>query len=284
MRTVPSALGTHLEGEELTLAQCVKLTRRDAQIFGFSTCNVDLVIDGVTYAATSSVSASGQVENVGTGVDNMEATGLLTSDLIKDTDLLAGKFDGAAIEVFLVNYNSLSAGKVILFSGWIGNVQLKDGQFVAELRSKSQKLSQQVGQLTTALCRVEKLGDSRCKVGVASYQFSRTVYAVTDNRRMTFDADTHATGYYDYGLVTFTSGLNTGLSREVKVHTLSSGRAVIELQEEFPFTVAVGDVATLEAGCDRRLDTCREKFSNVIDFRGEPHVPGNDKIMERGRR
>lgn len=284
MRTVPAGLLTHLQGEALSLAQCVRLERRDATVLGFSTCNVDLEIDGVTYAAQSSLTASGQVESIGTGVNNMEAVGLLSSDLVTEEDLLAGRYDGAAIEVFLVNWADLSDGTVVLFSGWIGNVELREGQFVAEIRSKAQKLSQQIGQLTSALCRVERFGDSRCKLTAASYQFSRTVYSVPDNRNMVFDADTHATGYYDCGLVTFTSGANDGIAKEVKLHTLSSGRAVIELQEEFPFDVEVGDTATLEAGCDRRLETCRDKFSNVENFRGEPHIPGTDKIMQRGRK
>ena len=282
MRTIPAALQAHLNGECLTLAQCVKLTRTDSTVM-FSTGNMDLVFDGVTYSALSSLGASVQSNRVGSGVDNMEAVGVLDSDLITGPDLLAGKYDGAAVEVFAVNWADLTMGRVLLFSGWIGNVSLVDGQFQAEIRSKSQRLSQQVGELTSPTCRVHRLGDARCGVTIASYQFSKTVTAVTDNRNMVFGADAAATGYYSEGLVTFTSGLNDGISREVKEHTLTGGEAVLELQEAFPFDVAVDDVATLEAGCDRLLTTCRDKFSNVVNFRGEPTVPGNDQLMKRGR-
>jgi len=288
MRTVPTNLQTHLNGEELTLAQCVKVTRVDTTVLGFTTGNLDIVYDGVTYSALSSLGASEQQNQVGSGVDNMETVGILSSDVITDTDLLAGKYDGAAIEVFVVNWANLALGRVLLFSGWIGNVRLVDGQFTAEIRSKSQKLAQQIGQLTCPTCRVVRFGDSRCAVAdLATYQFAREVSIVTDNRNLVFGSDTNVTGYYNYGLVTFdndaSGGLNAGLSREVKSHTLSSGSAIIELQEALPFDVAVGDDATLEAGCDRRLATCRDTFSNVANFRGEPHVPGNDQLMKRGR-
>jgi uncharacterized phage protein (TIGR02218 family) len=288
MRTVPANLQTHLNGEELTLAQCVKVTRADSTVLGFTTGNLDIVFDGVTYSALSSLGASEQQNQVGSGVDNMETVGILSSDVITDTDLLAGKYDGAAIEVFVVNWANLTQGRVLLFSGWIGNVQLTDGQFTAEIRSKSQKLSQQIGQLTCPTCRVVRFGDSHCNVAsLASYQFAKVVTAVADNRNITFGSDAAATGYYNYGVVTFdndaSGGLNAGLSREIKVHTLVSGEAVLELQEAFPFDVAVDDEATLEAGCDRLLATCRDKFSNVANFRGEPHIPGNDRLMQRGR-
>lgn len=290
MRDMDS-LQTHLNSEELTLAQCVKLTRKDATVLGFSTNNLDVIYDGVTYAALSSLSASAQVNNVGTGVDNMEAVGILDSELITDTDLLAGKYDGAAIEVFVINWANLGSGRVLLFSGWIGNVGLVDGQFKAEIRSKSQRLSQSVGELTSPTCRVHRLGDARCGLTagqMATFQHADAlVTAVVDNRNMTFGSDAAATGYYSEGLVTFDDdaggGLNAGLSREIKEHTLTGGAAVLELQEAFPFDVEVGDSATLEAGCDRLLTTCRDKFENVVNFRGEPTVPGNDQLMQRGR-
>jgi len=283
MRTVPAGLASHIVGEELTLAQCVKVTRRDSQVFAFSTCNEDLVVGGITYLAVNSISATAQNDAIGSGVDNLQFIGLLCAETVTEEDLLSGRFDGAEIEIFLVNWLDIAAGQITLFAGWIGNVRLTDGQFVAEVRSKTQKLSQHVGELTSALCRVTRLGDSRCGVTLAGYQFSRSVYAVTSNSVMTFDADSHADGYYDCGLVTFMTGLNAGIAKEIKRHTLSSGRAVIELQEAFPFDVAISDTATLEAGCDRRLTTCYNKFNNVINYRGEPHVPGTDTMLEVGR-
>ncbi len=30
--------------------------------------------------------------------------------------------------------------------------------------------------------------------------------------------------------------------------------------------------------CDKRLATCCERFANAANFRGEPHLPGNDLL------
>jgi hypothetical protein len=35
----------------------------------------------------------------------------------------------------------------------------------------------------------------------------------------------------------------------------------------------------LGAGCDRRLSVCRDRFDNVANFRGFPHIPGNDFVL-----
>jgi len=287
MRTIPPDLQTHLNGECLTLAQCVKLTRVDTTVLGFTTGNLDIEYGDVVYSALSSLGASQQASRIGTGVDNMEVVGILDSEAITEADIQSGLYDNASLEVFVVNWADLTQGRVLLFSGWIGNVTLQDGQFTAEIRSKSQRLSQQVGELTSATCRVVRLGDGRCKLApMSSYRFDRDVSAVVDNRNFTFAADTNVTGYYDSGLVTFAAGTNNaGLSRGVKVHTLVAGEAVIELQAAFPYDVEVGDTATLEVGCDRRLVTCRDKFPapNTVNFRGEPTIPGTDILWARGR-
>ena len=57
----------------------------------------------------------------------------------------------------------------------------------------------------------------------------------------------------------------------------------IELQEEFPFPILSGDACTLQAGCDRTTATCAGRFGNIVNFRGEPFVPGVDLLMTVGR-
>ena len=42
---------------------------------------------------------------------------------------------------------------------------------------------------------------------------------------------------------------------------------------------AQGDMVRIEAGCDRRAETCRLKFNNFLNFRGFPHIPGEDWVM-----
>jgi len=208
----------------------------------------------------------------------MDVAGLIRSDRVTTADLLAGRYDGAELTLFLVNWASLSDGTLTLARGWWGAVTLIDGEWRAEYRSLAQRLQQYVVEITSATCRVVQLGDRRCKVNLAPFQFSRTVTAVADNRNFTFGADSHASGYFAAGRVIWTSGANAGLSQEIKRNTPSGGAQGIELQMAAPFPVSIGDVATLEAGCDRRLATCRDRFNNVINFRGEPSVPGSEVL------
>ncbi|OFX14028.1 MAG: hypothetical protein A2V59_06535, partial [Armatimonadetes bacterium RBG_19FT_COMBO_69_19] len=291
LRTLSAEMTTHLAGESLTIAVCVKVERTDGTILGFTTHDRDLTFSGTTYEALSAVEATALRQELGTGIDNLDVFGLLQSDAVAETDLLAGRYDGADITLMLVNWDSLSDGAVTLLKGTLGEITIQDGKYTAEVRSQMQRLAQQIGDLTSPTCRVKALGDSQCAPGglfadakdITDYQFARTVTDVDSDRQFTFGASAEASGYFDYGKVTFTSGLNNGLSREIKVHTLVGGEALLKMQEAFPFTVQVGDTATLEAGCNRTFDICKSRFANVINMRAEPYVPGTDKLIRRGR-
>jgi len=105
-----------------------------------------------------------------------------------------------------------------------------------------------------------------------------TVATVTDRRTFTLayagDApDAFLTG----GLLTFTSGANAGIKREVKTWGLTSKTVTLFL--DAPLAVQAGDGLTISAGCDKSLAVCRDTFDNVFAFRGEPHVPGNDLLF-----
>jgi hypothetical protein len=86
-------------------------------------------------------------------------------------------------------------------------------------------------------------------------------------------------GWFDFGLITFTSGNNNGLSGEVLSYV--PGQWTLEIP--FPYTIQVGDTYTMLAGCDKSLGTCKDKFSNVVNMRAEPYLPGVDKIVQVGK-
>lgn len=357
-RTLAGGLTTHLAGSVLTLATYVKLTRLDGTVMGFCSLDQDLTFGGVTYQAFSSVAASAVRASEGAGVDNLDIVGLITSTKIKDTDILAGLYDGASVEIGQVNYSDLTQGTVIHLTGTLGEITEREGEYTAEIRSLSQRLAQQVGALTSATCRVRALGDTECQVslgpfsitaitqaanaqittstphgylvgnviylhaiggmtllndslatvltvptsttltinvnttlagaytsgGQIGFRFSKTVSSVTSNLVLTFGSMNASANFFRYGRVQFTSGLNAGFAREVKSHTNSAGSAVLTLQDGFPFAVAPGDGATLEAGCDRTPSICTNRYGNLINIASEPYVPGNFRVLARGRR
>jgi uncharacterized phage protein (TIGR02218 family) len=168
-RSIPAPLMSHLQGEVLTLATMCRIERLDGTALALTSCDRDLAFGGETYVAMDPVSASSVQTSEGDGIDNLSIVGVLSSDLITDTDLLAGVYDGATVELFQVNYqeNPL-VSRALLLTGTIGEITLSDGTYTAEVRALGQRLAQQVGEVTSPTCRVRQLGDSRCKVGLAS--------------------------------------------------------------------------------------------------------------------
>ncbi|HAM58319.1 MAG TPA: hypothetical protein DCQ64_24055 [Candidatus Rokubacteria bacterium] len=277
------ATGIDLTAETLTLAVCVRIARVDSTLLGFTSHDRGLTVGGEAYVAAGFVPSAVRTE-AGPTVDNLEIVGLLDSDAIVEADLRAGLYDGAEIRVFVVDWSNTALAPLKLVKGTLGDVRHGSGQFAAELRSLSQRLGQRVGDLISPLCRVAALGDAQCGVILAGYQTAVTVASVVSDVRFTvMPGGAFGDGYFSYGRITFTSGDNAGLVREIKSH-VDSGDEDLTLQQPFPYTVQPGDAATVEAGCDRRLETCRDRFSNVANFRGEPHVPGSDYLMQRGLR
>ena len=275
--------GIDLGQEALHLAVCVRIERRDGQVVCLTTHDTPIAVGGETYETMSGVDATAVRQEAGAGVDNLDVGGLVSSDRITEADLLAGRFDGAQVRLFVVDWRQPNLAPLRLLSGYLGNIRLQAGRYVAEVRSLSQRLGQQIGDLVSPSCRVKALGDVQCGVNLAAYRATRVVVSVKNRSDITFGGDWNPSGWYSYGRIQMMSGANSGIAREVRAHTQSSGQARLQLQEALPFDVAVGDTAVLEAGCDRRLETCRDRFNNTVNFRGEPHVPGTETLLQRGR-
>jgi len=274
MKTAGSPLATHIGGETTTLATCWKVTRRDGSVFGFTDFDKDLTVDSLVYQAQSGYTRSAIHTIANLAVDNLDIESALDSETLNAADLRAGVWDGATIEIFLVNWANLANGKIILKRGTIGEVELKDMVFRAELRGLSQALSQQIVELYTPDCRAD-LGDSRCKVNLAALTVTGAVTEVSDRRGFTDTSRAEADGYWIGGLVTWTGGANMGRKMEVKA--FASGAFTLFLP--MPSEISEGDTYSLYPGCDKKFSTCKAKYDNVKNFRGEPNVPGNDQVL-----
>lgn len=276
MKTISNELAQHLAGECLTLAQCWKLTRRDGVVMGFTNHDVDIVCEAVTYQAATGLIPSAIESQASLAVDNMDIEGMLNSAAITESDVLAGLYDHAQIETFLINYAEPSQGVLQLRTGWLGEIQHNKQHFIAEVRGLAQKLAQHMGELYSPVCRA-RLGDARCGINIADYTETGTISAVTSANQFADMARSEAAGSYDGGEIEFTSGANAGQLREVKFF-LSGGQ--IQTALPFPFTIAVGDSYRIMQGCDKTITTCAAKYANAINFRGEPHVPGLDQVLQ----
>jgi len=202
-------------------------------------------------------------------VDNMNVEGLISGDFAV-ADLLAGKWDFATVEIFLVNYLDVTAGTLKVRKGTLGAVTLGRQKFEAEIRGLLQAYSRSIVELYSPSCRAD-LGDARCKVTLASFTVTGMVTSFTNSRVFFDSARAEANAYFDGGLLTWTGGLNSGRTMEVKAYLLAGG--AFELVQPMVSAIALGDTYSVYAGCDKQVLTCKTKFSNLVNFRGEPHVP-----------
>lgn len=280
MKAISQGLADHIAGEVTTLASCWKLKRRDGVEMGFTNHDVDLVVSGLTYLAYSGFTPSAIANTNGLTVDNLDVEGMLEAGSVTEADIMAGKYDFAEIEIFMANYQDLSQGILPLRRGWLGEVTIQNGHFVAEMRGLAQKLSQTIGELFSPSCRAS-LGDSRCKIDMSAHTHTGGVTTAVSNQEFKDSTRSEASAIFTGGSVTFTSGANNGLSMEVKEYILqASGGGRMILAMSMPYSVSIGDQYTMTKGCDKTLATCKSRYNNIINFRGEPHVPGMDRVME----
>jgi uncharacterized phage protein (TIGR02218 family) len=279
MRNVPSALQAKLDSGVTTLCRCWVLTRNDGAVQGFTDHDEDVVLGDVTCRAGTGLSASETTQKLGLAVDGSEFSGALAADTLNEDDLAAGLYDAADVALWLVDWSAPNL-RVLLAKGALGEIKREGLAFTAEVRGLSQRLSEESGRLYTAMCTAD-LGDARCKVDLdnPAYRGNGTVAGLSATSSFTASGlDAFADGWFTAGKLTFTSGANADLSVEVKAH-VNDGAVSLTLWQQMPQPISVGDTFTVTAGCDKRFTTCHDRFNNVVNFRGFPHIPGNDFVI-----
>lgn len=285
MKQLPAGLQAHLATGATTLCWCWRLTRGDGVKLGFTDHDRDLDFDGTTYEAAAGFTASEMRDSVGLSVDNLEVTSALSSERLSEADLVAGLYDDARVEIYRVNWQSPDQ-RVLMRSGSLGEVRRAGGAFAAEVRGLAHYLQQPKGRLYQFTCDAD-VGDARCKVDLdaAAYRGEGTIVEALSERRFTASGlEAFAVDWFSRGLVTFTSGAANGQAVEVKTHTNDGATATIELWAQVRAPLGAGVTFTVTAGCDKHLTTCKAKFANTVNFRGFPHMPGNDFVTAFARR
>lgn len=284
MKELPAALAAHLATGETTLCWCWRLTRRDGEKQGFTDHDRDLAFDGTTFEAAAGMTASEMRETVGLSVDNLEVTSAVSSERLAEADLAAGLYDDALVEIFRVNWTD-TAQRVLMRSGNLGEVKRSGLAFSAEVRGLAHRLQEPKGRLFQYACDAD-LGDARCSVDLDDPDFrgEGALASVLSPRRFTATGlGAFANGWFTHGLLTFTSGAADGQAVEVKSHAKVAGVATLEVWSRIRLPLEPGQTFVVTAGCDKRVATCQAKFANVANFRGFPHMPGNDFLTTVAR-
>ena len=279
MKPLPQDLQEHLANGVTTVCQCWQITDRNGRVLGFTDHDRALAFDGVVHQPETGFTGSAIEQTLGLAVDTQDVSGALKSGLLGEDELAAGVFDDAAIVTWLVNWQDV-AQRVILRAGNLGEVTQGPLGFTAEVRGLAHRLNQPQGRLFQYGCDAS-LGDARCGVdtGATNVQATVTIEMVVDERRFTVTgAGGFAQGWFEQGTLSFASGAHAGNPMRIASHTVMGASVLLELDAAPAHEVLPGDVAVIMAGCDKHFATCRNKFGNAANFRGFPHMPGNDFV------
>jgi uncharacterized phage protein (TIGR02218 family) len=276
MRSLPVGLKAHLESGVTTLCHCWRLDLASGEAMGFTDHDRDLNFDGLAYEAEAGVSASEIESALGLAVDNLEASGALTSARISEARIAAGDFDNAGVRLWRVNWQDVSQ-RVLLRRGYLGEVTRGPNAFTAELRGLAHVLNAPHGRIFQFGCDAV-LGDARCCIDLTRPQYSAEaiVLASGGRRRMTLQGlQGFAPGFFARG----TLRLAGGRLGQIKFHRVEADGHLIELWQPLAEEVPPGARVSVTAGCDKQFATCARVFGNARNFRGFPHMPGDDFVM-----
>jgi uncharacterized phage protein (TIGR02218 family) len=262
-----------IEGALTALAFCWRLERRDGICLGFTTHDRDLAVGGLVYRAAPGMLPSAVTLSDGFEAGGLDVSGALTSDSISGADLAAGRWDGAAVRLFLVDWRDPEGGRLDLAEGELGDVAIRGPGFEAELRGPAAGLERPVVEQTSPECRAE-LGDRRCRVDMAGRTRVTRIVAVPDEDMIEVAGTPPPEGAYAFGRLRWLGGLNSGLESGI----LASAGNVLTLRDPPPLASTAGDLVEIAEGCDKRFPTCSGRFANAENFRGEPHLPGMDLL------
>ena len=277
MKTIPAAIQTELDSGTPKLATLWRLTRRDGQVFRFTDHDADIVQGEYTFQAAVSYNRSATADGSGFAPANMEIESVLDDSVITDDDIIAGLWDYALVEIWGTTWDAPANGQYNYRKGRIGQVETQDNRFRSEFLGLTKQLEKTVVRPYLPGCAAA-LGDTECGVSLGAHTVTGTVSVIdTTGLQITDAARTEADNTFAYGVLTMTSGASNGYSMDAKS---SDNVGTVTLQQPMPFGIVAGDTYSLVKGCDKTFATCKNTFNNVVNFRGYPHLPGMDKVIQ----
>jgi hypothetical protein len=316
-RYVPEYLKTRMNAGAMTLAELIWIKPTVGAVIAFTDFEEDLEVDDVIYSATPGMQMKKTQSTITLSVDNSEGQGVIAG-LLTASAIFSGKYEGAEFERAICDYAVIKGyepgvpldpvqNRAILMAGTLGRFTVTDLGFSVELRSKAQRLQQQVGDVISPQCRVRKLFDEQCKApfngtgtpnpdpdtglipdGIPSggpwgYHVSGSVQSVPPGSELTFRSsvvDPYPLGWFRHGLLTWTTGDNIGMTVDVREDFMSGGVRMLALVSPEGLPPTVGWGFDLEAGCDRTHSACVRKFHNAKHFQGDPWIIGDTEFYK----
>lgn len=280
MKQLSPSLAAHFASGVTTLATCWLVVRKDGQTFGFTDHDRPIFINGALCQPENGLSVTAINDGPGFAIGGGEVSGHLAGPALTPKDLAAGKWDGAEIRVYRVNWQA-PHDHILLRRAFIGEVTQEGNAFKAELRGLSHLLEAKQGRVFQKNCDAD-LGDDRCKVNLSNPAFRAEGNTLEGSSRERIFASGLAQFQPDWfagGRLQILDGSLAGTSCEISAHLQLTAEAELHLWQSLPGDLPVGTKVQVTAGCDKHLGTCKTKFANVLNFQGFPHMPGSDFVL-----
>lgn len=294
-KTISESLQAHYDSGSTRMAYGLLMKREDGQVFALTSSTKPLTLDTspwFNFTDTAQVFDTKQgltvtdfVTTAGFNVDNLELATLDDGTLFTRDDILAGVWKNTYYLGFRYRWDMESPvvgeDTEVIQSGWFGEITLENAVIRIELRGLAVKLNQPVGIFSSKTCRARlgsTTGLNKCFKNLTGFTYNHTVTSVTSKRVFAATgANVHPDDWFGEGLVTFTTGDNAGVEFKVKAFTADGTFTLIQ---PTVIDVQVGDEFTAVAGCRKTREVCRDKFSNIINFQGEPDRPTTDDVIK----
>ena len=258
------------DGELTSIALCWRLERSDGAGLALTSHDAGVLHDGVAFEPAPGITPAAVSRSLGLEPDSGEIAGALSADSLEADDLALGRWDGARVRLTAVDWTAPGEAPIALLAGELGEMATRGESFSAELRGAAWRLEQPVCPSTSPGCRAH-FGDKKCRVDLAG----RTSFAsVVSSDGALLLLDRAIGGDYLLGRLRYLQGANCGLSTTIIAITGTS----VRIRDLARGPIAPGCRVELREGCDKRFETCTGRFDNGVNFRGEPHLPGNDLL------
>lgn len=258
------------DGEMTSLALCWQLERTDGAGIALTSHDAPLISGAVAYQPAPGMVPAAVTRSLGLDPNSGEVAGALSSDALRDLDLASGRWDSALVRLAAIDWSNPTTTGIDLLAGEIGSVSIDGDEFRADLQGGATRLEEPVCPATSAECRA-RFGDKHCRVDLAG-RVSRARIVASDNGQLSLDTALDAR--FVLGRLRYLSGANCGLATVI----LAVAEAEITVRDAARAPIEPGCLVEVREGCDKRFETCVSRFANAANFRGEPHLPGNDLL------
>ncbi|PKB14232.1 putative phage protein (TIGR02218 family) [Novosphingobium kunmingense] len=248
-----------------------RVARRDGVTLGFTTHDADLWFDGMLHRSAPGMVPSAIRRSADFEPDSAEVQGALSHDSIDASDLALGRYDGAAVQIGVVDWETRE--RLVLYRGTIGTVAEEAGAFTASLQSRKAELWRDPVPRTSPSCRAEFCGPG-CSLSPARFSRAARVEAFDTTANAVQLAGQVVGADHAGGSLRWLDGPLAG----TRARIVAAGAGGLVLDAPVDHAIARGTAVLLREGCDRTLETCAGRFANAVNFQGEPFLPGNDLV------